>query len=197
MRFRCRTFLGDGLKVTFEALVAAGHPEGEQHDVGGGHQREGARQGRAKSEAARDRGLGRERCGRVLMGAEEAPHLCRMRPLMGNRASYTVRASPTQLLASMRNEATVRRMKEPGTEVSFTWQLTPPQEEKTLRGTLDPERLAYSLSTHSEPAWGREGGRIKACRKPTEMNIVNIFLLLFAPHHGPQPYKPDYFASWT
>lgn len=84
-----------------------------------------------------------------------------MRPLMGSRASYTVRASLTQSLASMRREATVRRMKEPGTEVSFTWQLTPPQEEKTLRGTLDPGRLAYSLSTHSEPV-GRGGG-MEAC----------------------------------
>lgn len=64
MRFRfglrCRTFLGDGLKVTFEALVAAGHPEGEQHDVGGGHQREGAGHWRAKSEAAKQRQRFRE-----------------------------------------------------------------------------------------------------------------------------------------
>lgn len=82
-------------------------------------------------------------------------HLCRMRPLMGSRASYTVRASLTQWLGSMRNEVTVRRMREPGTAVSFTWQLTPPHDEKTFKGTLAPRRLAYSLSTHSEP--GRSG----------------------------------------
>lgn len=78
--------------------------------------------------------------------------LCRMRPLMGSRASYTVRASFTQSLGSMRNEETVRRMREPGTAVSFTWQFTPPQDEKTFRGTLAPGRLAYILSTHCEPA---------------------------------------------
>ena len=70
---------------------------------------------------------------------------------MGSRASYTVRASLTQSLGSMRNEVTVRRITEPGTEVSFTWQLTPPHDEKTFKGTLAPGRLAYSLSTHSEP----------------------------------------------
>lgn len=47
--------------MTFEALVAAGHPEREQHDVGGGHQREGVGHGRAQPEAAKDRGSRRER----------------------------------------------------------------------------------------------------------------------------------------
>lgn len=69
-------------------------------------------------------------------------HLCRMRPLMGSRASYTVKASLTQSVGSMRNEVMVRRMREPGTTVSFTWQLTPPHDEKTFKGTLDPGRLA-------------------------------------------------------
>lgn len=46
---------------------------------------------------------------------------------------------------------TVSRMMEPGTDVSFTWQLRPPHEEKTFSGTLTPGRTAYSLSTHSEP----------------------------------------------
>ena len=74
---------------------------------------------------------------------------------MGSRASYTVRASLTQSLGSMRKEVTVRRIREPGTEVSFTWQFTP-HEEKTFKGTLAPGRLAYSLSTHCEP--GRREG---------------------------------------
>lgn len=69
-------------------------------------------------------------------------HLCRMRPLMGRRASYTVRESLTQWVGSMRKEETVRRMRNPGLVVSFTWQLTPPQEEKTFKGTLAPGRLA-------------------------------------------------------
>lgn len=72
----------------------------------------------------------------------EAAHLCRMRPLMGRRASYTVRASLMQSVGSMRNEATVRRIRNPGVVLSFTWQLTPPQEEKTFNGTLAPGRLA-------------------------------------------------------
>lgn len=38
---RSRTFLSKGLKVSSEALVAISHPEGQQHDVGGRHQREG------------------------------------------------------------------------------------------------------------------------------------------------------------
>lgn len=29
------TFLSKGLKVSSEALVAIGHPEGQQHDIGG------------------------------------------------------------------------------------------------------------------------------------------------------------------
>lgn len=86
-------------------------------------------------------------------------HLCRMRPLMGSRESYTVRASLTQSLGSMRNKVTVRRMREPGTAVSFTWQLTPPHDEKTFKGTLAPGRLANSLSTHSEP--GRSGKNLE------------------------------------
>lgn len=72
----------------------------------------------------------------------EAAHLCRMRPLMGRRASYMVRASLVQSLGSIRNDATVRRIRNPGVVVSFTWQLTPPQEEKMFNGTLAPGRLA-------------------------------------------------------
>lgn len=72
----------------------------------------------------------------------EAAHLCRMRPLMGRRASYTVRASLTQSVGSMRSEATVRRIRNPGAVASFTWQLRPPQEEKTFNGTVAPGRLA-------------------------------------------------------
>lgn len=65
-----------------------------------------------------------------------------MRPLMGRRVSYTVRASLTQWEGSMRNEETVRRIRKPGVVVSFTWQLTPPQEEKMFNGTFAPGRLA-------------------------------------------------------
>lgn len=93
-------------------------------------------------------------------------HLCRMRPLMGSRVSYTVKASLTQSLGSMRNEVTVRRTREPGTAVSFTWQLTPPHDEKTFKGTLAPGRLAYSLSTHSEP--GRSGKDYKTHNPDTD-----------------------------
>lgn len=72
----------------------------------------------------------------------EAAHLWRMRPLMGRRASYMVRASLVQSVGSIRNDATVRRIRNPGVVVSFTWQLTPPQEEKMFNGTLAPGRLA-------------------------------------------------------
>lgn len=71
-RFRLGTFLGDRLKVTFEALVAAGHPEGEQHDVGGGHQREGAGHGCAQSEAAKQKQRFREGA-RVTPWQQERP----------------------------------------------------------------------------------------------------------------------------
>lgn len=76
--------------------------------------------------------------------------LCRMRPLMGSRASYTVRASFTQSLGSITNEVMVRRIREPGTAVSFTWQFIPPHDEKMFKGTVTPGRLAYILSTHCE-----------------------------------------------
>lgn len=63
--------------MSSEALAAAGHPEGEQHDVGGGHQREGAGDGRAQPEAAKDKRLRKEgrkegSAGQVT-GGEEAP----------------------------------------------------------------------------------------------------------------------------
>lgn len=77
-----------------------------------------------------------------LCGPRPGAHLWRIRPLMGRRASYTVRASLTQSVGSMRKEATVRRIRNPGAVVSFTWQLTPPQEEKTFNGTLAPGRWA-------------------------------------------------------
>lgn len=38
----CHTFLSNGLKVSSEALVAISHSEGQQHDVGGRYQGEGA-----------------------------------------------------------------------------------------------------------------------------------------------------------
>lgn len=78
----------------------------------------------------------------VVWRNKEAAHLCRMRPLMGRRASYMVRASLVQSVGSMRKDATVRRIRNPGVAVSFTWQLTPPQEEKMFNGTLAPGRLA-------------------------------------------------------
>lgn len=37
----CLTLFSDGLKVAFEALVVA-HPEGQQHDIGGGDDGDGA-----------------------------------------------------------------------------------------------------------------------------------------------------------
>lgn len=65
----------------------------------------------------------------AYFNARSEAHLCSMRPLMGSRASYTSTASLTQSVGSTRNEETVRRIREKGAEVSFTWQLTPPQEE--------------------------------------------------------------------
>lgn len=85
-------------------------------------------------------------------------HLWRMRPLMGSRASYTVRASFTQSVGSMRKLVMVRRIREPGTAVSFRWQLKPPQDEKMFKGTFAPGRLAYILSTHCDPERGTMGG---------------------------------------
>lgn len=38
----CHTFISNGLKVSSEALVAISHSEGQQHDIGGRHQGEGA-----------------------------------------------------------------------------------------------------------------------------------------------------------
>lgn len=38
----CHTLLSNGLKVSSEALVAISHSEGQQHDVGGRYQGEGA-----------------------------------------------------------------------------------------------------------------------------------------------------------
>lgn len=38
----CHTFLGNGLKMSSEALVAISHSEGQQHDIGGGDQGKGA-----------------------------------------------------------------------------------------------------------------------------------------------------------
>ena len=40
----CRTFSGDGFEVSSEVLVSCGHPEGQQHDVRGGHQGDGGGQ---------------------------------------------------------------------------------------------------------------------------------------------------------
>lgn len=78
---------------------------------------------------------------------------------MGSRASYTVSASLTQSLGSMMKDVNVRRIREPATVRSFTWQLTPPHDEKTFNGTRTPGRLAYSLSTHSEPGHKRRRRR--------------------------------------
>lgn len=38
----CHTFFSDGLKVSSKVLVAISHFEGQQHDIGGRHQGEGA-----------------------------------------------------------------------------------------------------------------------------------------------------------
>lgn len=78
-------------------------------------------------------------------------NLCKVLALIGSSASYTVRASYMQSLGSMSMLFTVSRMTVPGADVSLTWQLRPPQDEKTFSGTLTSGRPAYSLSTHSEP----------------------------------------------
>lgn len=159
----CQTFFSYGLKMSSEAFVAVGHFEGQQHDVGGRNNREGAGHWLTQPVARRHSGFMYTctvRFWDLRHGAEAQTHLCRMRPLMGSRASYTIRASSTQSLGSMRKELTVRRMKDPGTEVSLTWQITLPQDEKTFKGTFAPRRLAYNLSTHCEP-----GRRIKDTKK--------------------------------
>lgn len=143
-----RTFLSKGLKVSSEALVAISHPEGQQHDIGGRHQREGdghrlAQPASAQTENKQHTHINQGRLAVVWRNRpREAAHLCRMRPLIGRRASYMVRASLVQSVGSIRNDATVRRIRNPGVVVSFTWQLTPPQEEKMFNGTLAPGRLA-------------------------------------------------------
>lgn len=99
-------------------------------------------------------------------------HLCRMRPLMGSRASYTVRASFTQSLGSITNEVMVRRIREPGTAVSFTWQFIPPHDGKMFKGTVTPGRLAYILSTHCESE-----RREKKNTNANKMQTCRIFLI--------------------
>lgn len=167
----CRTFLGDGFEVSSEILVAISHSEWQQHDIGG--RDEGERADRRLTQPTAQRYSlslrwitqtsfmvalviinSCRKKGNVWFGTQT--HLCRMRPLMGSRASYTTRASFTQSLGSTRNEVTVRRIKAPGAAVSLTWQLTPPHDEKTFKGTLTPWRLAYILSTHWEPEGGQE-----------------------------------------
>lgn len=176
------TFLADGLKISSEVFVAVSQCEWQQHGIGCRHQRE--RAGHRLTQPAVDRNQ-RSLLVHVWVGSYRTfkclwsdPHRSRMRPLMGSRASYTNRASSTQSLGSMRNKVTVSRIKNPGAAVSFTWQLTPPHDEKTFKGILIPRRLAYSFSIHWEP--GRGEGNLGGHGGYTD--LFTFFYLIYLLH---------------
>lgn len=179
------TLFRNSLKESSEALVALCESEGEQHDVRGGDKRDWIPHCLTQPTGEKIISISRIFLNTWWHRRSPSPaisycyilmqllqllyypdylttNLCKDLALIGSSASYTLSASCMQSLGSMSRLFTVSRMMVPGADVSLTWQLRPPHDEKTFRGTLTSGRPAYSLSTHSEPDTEAEQCELKA-----------------------------------